>query len=232
MKYLVSICLFLTLHLQAFESTNLQLLYSNSFDGNAFIYDTQDGKKTTVTFEHFRTFSYGDFFMFADIMDGKKFNNKDSELYVEFAPRISFSKLSGSSFSNTLVQDIFIATQANYGDEYRAYLYGLGIDFNIPLFNLFSINLYNKTENIYSDDTYQLTAVYTSKEYYGIHLNGFIDLTKRDFTTHTQVLYNLNTIINTQEKVYLGTEWIYYDYNVNGSSSKTSALQAMIKYSF
>ena len=232
MKVFIAIFLFFNISLYAFGSTNIQLLYSNSFDGDAFIYDTKNGKKTTVTFEHFRTYSLGDFFMFADIMDGKKFNNKDSGIYVEFAPRISFSKLFDKDFSTSIVKDIFIATQANYGDDYRAYLYGVGIDFNLPLFNVLSINLYNKTENITTSDTYQVTAVYTTKEFFNMHIHGFIDATGNDFTTHTQVLYDLDTLFKIEEKLYVGIEYIYYDYDAKGISSKTRVTQAMLKYSF
>lgn len=52
-----------TISLWSFETTNVQLLYSNGFDGNTFVYDTKNGKKTTVTFEHFRTFDYGDVYV-------------------------------------------------------------------------------------------------------------------------------------------------------------------------
>ena len=236
MKYLVPILLFLTLNLQAFESTNLQLLYSNSFNGNSFVYDTQDGKKTTVTFEHFRTFSYGDFFMFVDIVDGKKFDNRDTDIYAEFAPRLSFSKLLDKDLNFSILKDISIATQMekafDNGDHYRAYLYGLGFDFRLPLLNVFSLNIYNKTDNINSDSTYQLTAVYSSKELLGLHFEGFIDATKRDFSTQNQVLYNLDSILSIDEKLYIGIEWLYYDYDYKATRYKTSAVQGMIKYSF
>jgi nucleoside-specific outer membrane channel protein Tsx len=232
MKYLVSILLFVTLQLQAFEATNLQLLYSNSFNGNSFVYDTQDGKKTTLTFEHFRTFSYGDFFMFVDVVDGKKFNNKDSELYAEFGPRISFSKLLDKDLNFGILKDISIATQMEKGDNYSAYLYGLGFDFSLPLFHLFSLNVYNKTDNINPDNTYQVTAVYSSKEFFGVHFEGFIDATKRDFSTQNQVLYNLDSVLSMDEKLYVGIEWLYYDYDYKALRYKTSAIQGMIKYSF
>ena len=53
MKYIILVFLFITLPLKAFESTNIQLLYSNSFDGNSFVYDTQDGKKNYTNLRSF-----------------------------------------------------------------------------------------------------------------------------------------------------------------------------------
>ena len=235
-KYFLALFLFLASSSQAFEASNVQLMYSNSFDGNSFVYDTQDGKKTTFTFEHFRTFSYGDFFMFVDVADGKKFNNRDTDIYAEFGPRLSFSKILDKDLSFGIVKDIFIATQLekafDQGDHYRAYLIGLGANFEVPFFPVFSVNVYNKNDNIHNEHTYQITAAYTSQEFFGIHLTGFIDQTKRDFSTQNQVLLNLGSLVNSQEKLYVGIEWLYYNFSANGRTEKTSAVQAMLKYSF
>ena len=228
MKRLAYLFFLITLPLLSFETTNLQLLYSNNFNGDAFIYDTKSTEKTTITFEHYRTFDYGDFFMFMDIMTGKKFDNTSSGIYAEIAPRLSLSKLSNSDLSFGVIKDVYISTQVNAGKSYDAYLYGLAVDLEIPGFNLFSINAYNKEENIYREDTYQITPVYTTKSLYNIHLNGFIDLTKRDISTHNQFLYN----VDTKNQTFVGIEWIYYRYKYQGSSSKTSVIQAMVKYKF
>jgi len=231
MKKLLYLLIFITLPLFSFESTNLQLLYSNDFKGDAFIYDTTDGKKTTLTFEHYRTWSHGDFFMFVDAMDGEKFDGKSFDVYTELAPRFSFSKLLDNDLSSGILKDVYIATQANIGNNFRAYLGGLGVDIIIPGLKLFSLNSYYKTDNLYKD-TYQITAVYESKSIYGIYLRGFIDLTARDITAHNQFLFDLGKSLKIKEKISVGVEWIYYDFNYKGSSSKTSVAQAMIKYDF
>ncbi|MCX6053148.1 MAG: DUF5020 family protein [Campylobacterales bacterium] len=231
MKKVLLFLFFSSISLVAFETTNVQLLYGGNFKGDAFIYDTQDGKKTTVTFEHFRTFSYGDFYMFVDMMDGKKFDGTEQDVYTEVSPRLSLSKISGSNFSSGILKDVFIATQINKGKGYVAYLGGLGADFEIPGFNVFSLNLYYKSENI-ENDSFQFTPVYISKEFYGVHFEGFVDVTSRDINTQNQLLYNLDALLGMKEKVYLGTEWIYYDYNHNGTRAKTSVAQVMIKYQF
>jgi len=117
--------------LLAFESTNVQLLYGNGFTGDSFIYDTKNGKKTTLTFEHFRTFDYGDLYMFVDFMEGEKFDASKHEVYSEIAPRFSLSKVTGKDFSLGFIKEFYIATQLNEGYNYRAYLGGFGVDFDI-----------------------------------------------------------------------------------------------------
>ncbi|WP_455756818.1 outer membrane protein OmpK [Sulfurimonas sp.] len=231
MKKLLYLLMFISLPLFSFESTNLQLLYSNDFKGDAFIYDTKDGKKTTLTFEHYRTWSYGDFFMFVDAMDGEKFDGTSFNVYTELAPRFSFSKLLDKDLSSGILKDIYIATQLNIGDNFRAYLSGIGVDILVPGLKVFSLNAYHKADNLH-DDTYQITSVYESEPIYGAYFRGFIDLTGIDITTHNQFLFDLSSSLNIKEKISVGVEWIYYDFNDKGSSSQTSVVQAMIKYDF
>ena len=44
-----------------------------------------------------------------------------------------------------------------------------------------------------------------------------------------QLLLSLDSFLNIKESLYLGVEWLYYDYDFEGSSSKTSAVQAIDK---
>jgi len=232
MTRILLILLFAFSSLLSFETTNLQLLYSNNFKGDAFIYDTKDGKKTTVTFEHFRTFEFGDMFMFIDKANGEKFDGATTDMYSEISPRFSLLKLSNAELSVAIVKDFYIATQLNVWYDYIAYLGGLGVDIEIPGFNFVNVNLYYKDESIYSEPTFQVSSAYQSKSYYNIHIEGFIDITKRDINTQNQLLYNLQGVLHTKEQFYLGTEWLYYNYSYKGSSAYTSVVQAMLKYKF
>jgi hypothetical protein len=65
-----------------FSASNIQLLYSDGFNGNSFVYDAKDGKKTTLTLEHFREFGYGDVFWFADITNGNSFDGQKTKIGV------------------------------------------------------------------------------------------------------------------------------------------------------
>jgi nucleoside-specific outer membrane channel protein Tsx len=222
----------LTLSVLAFESTDIQLLYSNQFDGDAFIYDTVDGDKTTVTFEHFRTFSYGDLYMFIDIMNGKKFDESETSVYTEIAPRLSLSKMSSKDISFSFIKDTFIAFQINAGHDYNAYLGGLGVDIDVNYFVFVNLNLYYKKDNIHDDATFQVTTAYMSRDYLHTHFEGFIDITGFDFNTQNQLLYNFSSLFNSKEQMYIGLEWIYYHYDKDSHSATTNALEAMLKYKF
>lgn len=204
-------------------------MYSNNFKGDAFIYDTVDGEKTTITFEHYRTFSLGDFYMFVDIMEGEKFDGTKHEVYTELAPRFSLSKISNSDLSFGIFKDFYLAGQLNSGYDYRAYLGGLGVDISVPYFVFVTLNAYYKSDN-FENDTYQITPAYKSESYANIHFEGFMDITSRDFNTQNQLLYDFSPFI--KEKLYMGVEWVYYKYSHKGNSSKTNTLQMMLKYEF
>ena len=225
---LLTIFMSISLPSQAYETSNIQLLYSNQFDGDAAVYDTQDGHKTTLTLEHFRTWDYGDFFAFADIMYGTKLNGDTSEVYIEISPRLSLSKISGKTLQTPWASDFFIASQLNLGDGYDAWLLGLGVDLQVPKFNYFSLNLYQKRDNFKNQLT-QITASYQTQSFGPFHFEGFVDLTDQDMHTHNQLLYK---ITNNKNPIYAGVELINYRYEYQGSNSSTDALQIMAKYQF
>lgn len=219
----------LAAHLSAFSTTNIQYLYGE-FEGKTFL-DTQYGAKQTVTAEHYRTFEYGDLFMFADYAyarEGLQFTNKKNDLYGEISPRLSLNKVADIPTSEEFVKEWYGAFQYNGSDTYHAWLYGAGADLNLPGFSVFGINLYRKIQNI-GDDTYQLSLNYCAPLGDRWHFEGFSDWTTEDFLTQNQLLFDLSPILQiTSGKLEVGTEWHYYHENTYHTDN--DVFQAMIKY--
>jgi nucleoside-specific outer membrane channel protein Tsx len=230
--------IFISSNLFSFSTTNIQYLYG-TFDDNSYVYDTKDGGKSTITIENYTSFEYGDVFMFIDyaIADDRfKYHDEDkNEAYGEFSPRLSLSKLSSSDLSFSFVKDIYLAAQYNRGEDYTAYLYGIGSDLDILGFNVFGLNGYIKNQDI-GENTLQLSANYTSKTIYNIfHITGFTDWTEYDLLSQNQFLFEIAKPFKTHN-LYLGVEWHYYlqkklDINFN-TRVRSSTFQAMIKYSW
>ncbi|MBN2894593.1 MAG: hypothetical protein JXK05_01690 [Campylobacterales bacterium] len=231
--------------LGAFESSNIQLLYSQGFKGDSFAYDTRDGAKTTLTFEHFRTFEAGDLFMFVDYADGTHCFFEEGEcaaprarnsVYSEISPRISLSKLSRSDLVFGPFKDLYLAAQYNAGHDFTAYMAGIGTDLDLPGFAFCSLNLYHRSFSapIEWDSTYQLSLAYASQPFWGLTLEGFVDLTGFDRTAHTQLLYTLEPL--GAKGLFLGGEWIHYRFDKRFEGFRiqesTDVLQAMAKYRF
>ncbi|MDP3587553.1 MAG: outer membrane protein OmpK [Sulfuricurvum sp.] len=217
--------------LLAFSTTNVQYLYGN-FEGPTFL-DTQTGLKQTLTAEHFRTWEYGDLYMFVDYAyakDGLQFSNLKNDLYGEFSPRISLNKITNTPTSNGIVKEWYGAYQHNRGDTYRANLYGIGSDLNIPKFTVFGLNVYRKIQNI-GDNTYQLSVNYSLPLNDRWHFEGFTDWTTIDFLTQNQLLFDLAPSIGiTMGKLEVGTEWHYYHENTYHQDN--DVFQAMVKYTW
>ncbi len=221
--------IFLATSLSAFSTTNLQYLYGN-FEGPTFM-DTQSQDKQTVTAEHYRTWEYGDLFMFADYAYAKKglqFTNEKNDLYGEISPRLSLNKIGGFSTSDGLIKEYYTSFQYNGSNTYHAWLYGGGVDLNLPKFTVFGLNLYRKIQNI-GDDTYQLSANYYAPLSERWHFEGFVDWTTVDFMSQNQLLFNLSPTIGISKgKIEVGTEWHYY--HENSYHTDNDVFQAMIKY--
>jgi len=231
MRFLFLFSLFLAPYLNAFSTTNLQYLYG-SFEGPTFL-DTQNGPKDTVTIEHYRTWEYGDLFTFADYVyaeNGLRFTGKKHDLYGEFSPRLSLNKLTAISPSDGFVKEWYLAYQYNRSETYRADLYGIGSDLNIPGFQVFGLNLYRKIQNM-GKDTYQLSANYYASITEHLHFEGFSDWTTGDFLSQNQLLFNIAPFIKIDSgKLEVGTEWHYY--HENTSHTDNDVFQAMIKYTW
>ena len=229
MNKLLLTSIVLAASLSAFSTTNIQYLYGN-FEGPTFL-DTQSGAKQTLTAEHYRTWEYGDLFMFADYAYAKKglqLTNKKDDLYDEISPRLSLNKIGGFSTSDGLIKEYYTSFQYNGSNTYHAWLYGGGVDLNLPGFAVFGLNLYRKIQNI-GDDTYQLSANYYAPLSERWHFEGFVDWTTVDFMSQNQLLFNLSPTIGISKgKIEVGTEWHYY--HENSYHTYNDVFQAMIKY--
>jgi len=229
MKKLLLIGTLLATSLSAFSTTNIQYLYGN-FEGPTFL-DTQSGAKQTVTTEHYRTWGYGDLFMFADYTyakNGLQFTNEKNDLYGEISPRISLNKVGEFATSNGLIKEYYTSFQYNGSNTYHAWLYGGGVDLNLPKFSVFGLNVYRKIQNI-GEDTYQLSANYYLPLSDRWHFEGFMDWTTVDFTSQNQLLFTLPPSMGLSKgKIEVGTEWHYY--HENRYHTNNDVFQAMIKY--
>ncbi|MDD2780434.1 outer membrane protein OmpK [Sulfuricurvum sp.] len=231
MKRLLFANLLLSSALSAFSMTNIQYLYGD-FEGPTFL-DTTDGAKQTVTAEHYRTFDYGDLFIFADYAythQGLQFSNKKNDLYGELSPRLSLDKIGGFSSTVGILKESYLSFQYNRSETYHAWLYGVGCDLILPGFSVFGVNAYRKIQNI-GDETYQFSLNYYAPVSEQWHFEGFTDWTTRDFLSQNQLLFDLSHITGIKEgKLEVGTEWHYY--HENSYHTDNDVFQAMIKYTF
>jgi nucleoside-specific outer membrane channel protein Tsx len=191
-------------------------------------YEVGDDTRTVFTFEHTAGYNWGDSFIFIDRLHSK---NGDRETYAEFSPRFQIS-----TYNNDVIENIYIATTAEVGEDFTHYLIGLGTKLKIPHFNYFSMNLY-KRNNDFGDNGQQVTLSW-SVPIWPLTYDGFIDYvpsndnnsTSTNFTS--QLKYNVANVLNMKTKLYVGIEYVYWKnkFGIDGVDEKNMNL--LIKYHF
>ena len=211
-RYLVPLLLaFITgVDAETVSSTNIQYLYG-SFDHVTG--DRVDGKMETITLEHFGLWEYGDNFFFADASNARYLSGKRHTVYLEWAPRLALTRITGHPFSFGPVKETYLSAQLNQGDHYQATLYGIGADLAIPGFAVFGLNLYHKEDN-FDTVTTQLTLNWLALGAAGPfswRFEGFWDQTEDDTLAQPQLLLDLGAMTHLKpQSIYAGVEHYYY----------------------
>ena len=228
------------------QNNSLSYLYGKTYEVNPPI-------QQTLTYEHVSGWSVGDLFIF---VDGAKYNGqKDSGsgefgLYGEFSPRFSLSKIFGTEIKSGLVSDVLLATTYEFGEgDVETFLAGPAVDFNLPGFDYFQLNVYKRMPQDGRDgESIQITPVWAITIPFGqssILFDGFIDWNiKNDGTYHAnlhfnpQLKYDLGKAMQLKEKqLYVGVEYSYWKnkYGIKDSpyfDTDQSVTNLLVKYHF
>lgn len=217
-----------------FHTTNVQLL-------RGWDYKVGDDKRTIITVEHYNRFKYGDFFMFVDV---SQYDDGLDNIYGEFAPRISFSRVTGREFSVGPINDVYLAGMLERGkNDLRNFLYGGSVDLDVPGFKVLNISLYVRDNPHLPGQTWQVTTVWKYPIEYGdlkFMAEGFAD-----FAGDEGPRYHANQLVvprflldlgdavgGASGKWYLGTEIQYWrnKFGIRGTTEFVPQLQ--IKWVF
>jgi len=206
------------------QNNSLTYLYGKDFAVNPEI-------QQTFTFEHADAWKYGDNFLFIDkiFYNGQKDgNNGPNTYYGEFSPRLSFGKIFGQDLSFGPVKDVLLAMTYEFGEgDTEAYLIGPGFDLDVPGFDYFQLNFYQRhTEGSRAgDNVWQITPAWAYTIPVGksdILIDGFMDWVvdndeNRKGTYHAnlhfnpQIKYDLGKALSFGEKqLYVGIEYDYW----------------------
>ncbi|MDQ8198441.1 outer membrane protein OmpK [Pelagicoccus enzymogenes] len=226
------------------QDNSLSLLVGGGFELDP---DTQQ----TVTFEHVSGWSKGDLFIFVDGInfDGDEdIGGKDTAYYGEVSPRFNIGKIVGQDFSGSLVNDLYVATTWEFGQNSDDnLLVGLGVDLNLPGFDFFQLNGYRRFNDTSSDlESYQITPVWKITIPVGeteLVCDGFIDWVIGEGTDHLhvcpQVKLDVGMMTGMEKgKLYAGIEYDYWKnkYAVPdgafGLDSNQSTFSGLLKFHF
>ena len=113
------------------SNTELQLQV-----GNLHIPDFAGGGEDIhliYTFQHASGWTYGDNFVFVDVIDGQRSGFQDFDVYGEWYSSFSLGKISGKPIGSGIISDIGIITTLQHADDARIWKYGAGIRLSLDL---------------------------------------------------------------------------------------------------
>ncbi len=233
-----------------FTTTNVQLLWGNGFD-NAKIpgNDFENGALTTLTFNSFSTWSWGDSFFFADLTRGKQASAVG--VYAEWHPRLFVNQLLGQKKTGIpFVRNWGVAAEVNQGNAFYAYLAGLGIDFDVPAGWVLGLNVYYRYDE-YAFNQWQVSPFWTVPFSSGpvrFMFTGFVDVngTRQNGNEGVEVWAQPELLVDVlapfggkPNRLWVGCEWYLHSFSGVGSNnplpyfasdSLTSAPQVMVQW--
>ena len=207
---------------------NWQNMKVSWFSGNT--YQGNNSHYSTLRFDYADDWRYGDNFYFHDISD---FLDDDTNLYAEWQPRLSLSKMTGQYWGYGPVTDVLLAGQINAGKNFRALLYGVGFNVKIPGFKWTKWNFYIRDNPRLPGKTVQLTlawgAPFTIAERFDFVFSGFLDYAgtegaaKKNLLALPQLMLDVGKFWWRPKALYAGLRYNYW-YNRLGKEGSIESL--------
>lgn len=234
------------------SSTNLQLLYGDThqsifFNGDTGKLDSVDDVRSVITWEHVNGWKYGDNFMFVDITNADRTNETATSYYGEISPRLSIGKMAGVALNKGMLNDVLLTTTAELGEGFRAFLYGVAVDLNLPGFSFFQFNYYIRNDvEVFggpspNDTGSQITLVWlvpftvanTSWAFEGFFDYAFdVDPAEDNIITAPRLLLDVGEFFGEKGAVQAGFEYQIWRNKFGIDGIDEDVLQAMVKFIF
>lgn len=218
-------------HAAQWSSTNLQILQGEG-------YELGPRERTLLTFEHANGWAYGDNFFFFDVTEP---SDDGTNIYGEWQPHLSLGWLTGREPGAGVVKDVLLAGQLNFGEGFRAYLVGVGLDLNLPGFSFFLVNIYARDENLRAGRSWQITPAWLFPFTLGRtrwQFGGFVDWYgsegdgKSNVQAQPQLLLDMGTWFGPPDQLHVGIEYQYWHNKFGVDGVTESVPQAMLKWTF
>ena len=229
----------LSLFILSIISTNLYASQASIWRGNNYALGNQSA--TTLRFDQSNQWRYGDGFYFFEITNP---DNKGTSIYGEVQPRLSFSKITKHKISFGPVSDVLAAAELNVsGNNSRAYLYGMGVNLEVPTFTFVKLNVYARKNPAQPGNTYQISLSWLNKiklsKRYHVLFAGFIDKAGKqgtlasNFLAKPRLLLDLGRALNKKsDSYYAGVQYAYWKNKLGIKNLNESVIEAMFTWKF
>lgn len=230
------------------SNSEIQYLHGDNYQEP---FNSNDLSQSILTFTHVHGWAYGRNFFFMDTLFTEAGQPPQINLYGEAYSTFSLSKLSGLDLSYGIFKDFGLTAGINLGENmdsrqsgFRAWLYGVTADFNLPGFNYFNVDFLRQrvTETADIGTSWQITPVWQLPFEIGgtkWRFEGFADFIGRNQTAARQALAQPqlrldlgDLILDKANQWFIGIEYQYWHNKYGIKGLHETAPQALVIWSF
>lgn len=224
-----------------FSAGEIQLHYGDGFHlGANGLHSTT---RTTLTFEQYTLFDWGDLFYFVDLNKDHQGTGSKNSHYAEAWLHLS-GKAMGLTFpEGAFVKDVGPDFGINHGEDFLVIAPGVRADLNVSGFSVLTAGayVYNNVDDPYDRDldaTYQITFVWDYPFKIGnenLSIRGFADfIGEQGDGFESQIVFSpqLRWDVGKEGGTILGLEYTYYKnkYGVNDVDDNSVSVFAALKF--
>jgi len=229
------------------EWSNSEIQYLHGSNYHEPGYD-QNFSKSIITINHTHGWAYGRNFFFLDTIftDGTEDRPGEIDLYGEAYSTFSLGRIIDTDLSWGIFKDFAATIGVNLGENmrsqqsgFRAWLYGVTVDFNLPGFDYFHIDFLRQRVTEPSDigTSWQFTPVWGYRfQIAGTKwdIQGFVDFigakgyVASQILAQPQIRLDVGDLFGHSNHLYLGIEYQYWHNKYGIKGLRDNVPQALI----
>ncbi|PKD41619.1 ion channel protein Tsx [Methylomonas sp. Kb3] len=229
------------------SNSEIQYLHGGNYQEP---FNANDVSQSIITVTHAHGWAYGRNFFFMDTLFTESGQTAQTNLYGEAYSTFSLGKVIGLDLSYGIFKDFGVTAGVNLGENmnsshsgFRAWLYGVTVDFDLPGFDYFNIDFLRQrvTETADIGTSWQITPVWKLPfEIAGTKwsFEGFADFIGHNHTAARQALaqpqlrLDIGNLWGDSDHLYIGIEYQYWHNKYGIRGLQDSVPQALVLWKF
>ncbi|MCF8007884.1 MAG: DUF5020 family protein [Methylovulum sp.] len=232
----------------AWSNTEVQYLHG---DGYRQPVNPRDISQSIITVTHAHGWALGRNFFFMDTLFTEAGQPSQTNVYGEAYSYLSLSKITGHDLSYGIFKDLNATVGVNAGENFdspksgaRIALYGFTVDFNLPGFKLFNVDVlqHQVLEPTETGSSWQVTPVWRAPfKLAGLSWSfegfaDFIDSKNPNYTfnilAQPQLRLDVGELMGQSGHLFVGLEYQYWYHKYGLKNLNESLPQALVAWKF
>ena len=217
-------------HAELWGNTAAEFLYGSG-------YERTPEDQGILTIKHAGGWKTGDTFFFVDFASID--NETDTFTHAEWQGRLSLYRTFGSGSSDGFLKDVYLNAQIDLDNnpftDKRTDMFGIGLDFKVPGFRFFKVNIHHRDDPTIEGTSEQITLVWNKGFKIGeanFSFEGFLDYTTEEGDGVANILTQPVLMYHPTKHVGVGIEYQYWQDRLGIEGVDESVAQAIFRWSF